>query len=248
MQPQWRLTNFIGVGGSPSFLQCLGTVFCPVSASATEAYGQLYLNPIMLVHLAWDILYARTIRPWSPISSQSVRGGRTGESYGQRAWSVALVLRIGKALRREYKVAEGTVADLICSCCAKATIRRFHDLGGTTGTPPVVLGPLDSCVGISIDHGENPPLQSNRPIAGKWAATARLGSGFPGPIGGLSSGCRRYPGRQPHTTQYPLDEPPVWSYAAKDALRSPKVEAVVSLERQSKQQRRRSLRLLPIAE
>lgn len=32
-------------------------------------------------------------------------------------------------------------------------------------------------------------------------------------------------------TQYPLDEPPVWVYTAKDALKSPKLEAVAEFRK-----------------
>jgi hypothetical protein len=47
-----------------------------------------------------------------------------------------------------------------------------------------------------------------------------------------------YRGRQPlpgdgsrEATQYPLDQPPVWSYAAKDALKSPQIEAVAAFRK-----------------
>ena len=118
---------------------------------ATVAGGQQ--NRILQTHER-DILDARTIAVVA-YSSQSA-GADAQENQRARLAVQEALLRW-----RRYQVAEATVADLI------VLVRKGHaqaaTIGGTTGTPAVVLGPLDSGVGISIHHGENPPLSRTDP-------------------------------------------------------------------------------------
>ena len=166
-----------------------------------------------------DILDARTIAVVA-YSSQSA-GADAQENQRAR-------LAVQEALHRwgRYEIVEATVADLI------VLVRKGHaqtaTIGGTIGTPPVVLGPLDSGTGISIHRGQDPPLSRTDPS--QASGRRRVGGSEGGSPDDL---LEVYLGRTPlpgdasrNATQYPLDEPPVWFYAANDALTPPKIEAV----------------------
>ena len=187
---------------------------------ATVAGGQQ--NRILQTHER-DILDARTIAVVA-YSSQSA-GADAQENQRARLAVQEALLRWGR-----YQVAEATVADLI------VLVRKGHaqaaTIGGTTGTPAVVLGPLDSGVGISIHHGENPPLSRTDPSQASGRPQLGSEAGSPDDLLEVYLGRSPLPGdASRNTTQYPLDEPPVWSYAAKDALRSPKIEAVAEFRK-----------------
>jgi hypothetical protein len=187
---------------------------------ATVAGGQQ--NRIPQAHER-DILDARTIAVVA-YSSQSA-GADAQENQMARLAVEEALLRWGR-----YEIVEATVADLI------VLVRKGHaqaaTIGGTIGTPPVVLGPLDSGTGISIHRGQNPPL--SRTDSSQASGRQRVGS----EVGSPDDLLEVYLGRSPlpgdasrNATQYPLDEPPVWSYAANDALRSPKIEAVAEFRK-----------------
>jgi hypothetical protein len=137
-------------------------------------------------------------------------------------------LEVQNALRDwgKYQVVpDAGVTDLIM------VVRKGHaqaaTIGGPTGPGPVVVGPVDSGVNIGVHRGQNPPLSrtdsshaSSRPLPGSE-------------IGSPDDLLEVYRGRQPlpddasrDATEYPLDENPIWVYTAKDALKSPKIEAV----------------------
>jgi hypothetical protein len=102
---------------------------------------------------------------------------------------------------------------------------------GTTTPPPVLIDPTGSGTNIGIHRGPSPPL--SRP-----SSTVAV----PGPLPGSEVGSDKdlldvylgstpLPGDVRNPTQHPLDEPPAWSYAAKDALKSPKLEAVAQFRK-----------------
>jgi hypothetical protein len=166
-----------------------------------------------------DILDARTIaivaHPASAAQdSQENQRARLEVQTAMRNWG-------------KYEVVpEPRTADLIM------VVRKGHTqattIGGTTTPPPVLVDPVGSGVHVGVHRGQNPPLTQTDPSGGSS-----------GPLTGSEVGSAEdllevYRGSQPlpgdgsrDKTQYPLDEPPIWSYTAQDGLRSPKVEAVV---------------------
>jgi hypothetical protein len=142
-------------------------------------------------------------------------------------------LEVETALRNwgKYQILpEGGNPDLIL------VVRKGHAHagtidGGTTNPPPVLLDPTDSGTIVGIHRGQDPPLsRPNSTVA------------VPGPLPGYEVGSDEdllevylgstpLPGDARNPTQYPLDEPPAWSYTAKDALKSPKLEAVAQFRK-----------------
>jgi hypothetical protein len=170
-----------------------------------------------------DILDARTI---AVVADPSPAAGDSQENQRSR-------LEVQNALRQWGKyqvVADAEVTDLIM------VVRKGHahaaTTGGPTGTSPTTVDPLDSGVNIGVHRGLNQPLSrtdssqiSSRPLPGSE-------------VGSADDLLEVYLGRQPlpgdgsrNATQYPLDEPPVWVYTAKDALKSPKIEAVAEFRK-----------------
>lgn len=180
-------------------------------------------KPISLTYQR-DILDARTI---AVIAYSSPQLGAQNLQENQRAR-----LEVQTALLKwgKYQVADTDTADLI------VVVRKGHaqasTVGGTTNPGPVVFDPGDSGTNISIHHGQNQPL--SRTESSQQISHPRLGS----EAGSAEDLLEIYLGRKPlagdasrNTTQYPLDEPPVWFYTAKDALKSPKIEAVVEFKK-----------------
>lgn len=138
-------------------------------------------------------------------------------------------LEVQNALRDWGKyqvVADPQVTDLI------VVVRKGHaqtvTAGGPTGASPVTIGPLDSGVNIGLHRGPNAPLSRTD------SSQASHGS----EMGSADDLLEIYRGSQPlagdasrDATQYPLDEPPIWTYTAKDALKSPKIEAVAQFRK-----------------
>jgi hypothetical protein len=170
-----------------------------------------------------DILEARTIA----VVAYSAAAAEDSQE-NQRAR-----LEVQTAMRNWGKyqvVAEGANADLIM------VVRKAHvqatTIEGTTTPPPVIVDPVGSGVNIGIHHGQSPPL--SRTDSSGARSQPRLGS----EVGSAEDLLEVYRGRTPlfgdasrNPTQYPLDEPPVWSYTGKDALKSPKIEAVAEFEK-----------------
>jgi hypothetical protein len=170
-----------------------------------------------------DILDARTI---AVVAYPSQAAADSQENQRSR-------LEVQNALRQwgRYRVvADPGVTDLII------VVRRGHaqaaTVGGPTGASPGTIDPLDSGVNIGIHRGPNQPLSRGE--------SSQIGSG---PLHGAEAGSEDdllevYRGHEPlpgdgsrNATQYPLDEPPVWVYTAKDALKSPKIEAVAEFRK-----------------
>ena len=191
----------------------LGSVLLAALAVAQQ-------KPISLQYQR-DFVEARTIAVVAASQSQlSAEGAQENERAR---------LEVQQALRNwgKYQVTQDTrSADLI------VVVRKGHRQATTvdpSSPPPVVFGPGDSGTNIGIHRGQNPPLSRTDPTSTR-VSSARIGSE-------ISSGedlFEVYLGSTPlpgdasrNMTQYPLDEPPAWSYAADDALKSPKLEAVV---------------------
>lgn len=142
-------------------------------------------------------------------------------------------LEVQNALRDwgKYRVvADAGTADLI------VVVRKGHAQAGTirtpTGTSPVTVDPMGSGVNIGVHRGQNPTL--GRTDSSQVSSRPQLGTEGGSPDDLLDV----YRGRQPlpgdgsrEATQDPLDQPPIWSYTAKDALKSPQIEAVAAFRK-----------------
>ena len=167
-----------------------------------------------------DIVEARTIAvvadpKSSAQDSQENQRARLDVQNALRSWG-------------KYEVvADPKIADLIM------VVRKGHAQaatigGGSTTPPPVVVDPTDSGIHVSVHRGQNQPLSqtdstqiSSQPQRGSEA-------GSPEDLLEVYRGSEPLPGdASREKTQYPLDEVPVWSYTATDALRAPRVEGVV---------------------
>ena len=97
-----------------------------------------------------------------------------------------------------------------------------------TGNPGVILYPSDTDATISVGHGQTQTRSRTDP---PHEAQPRVGT----QVGSTDDLLEVYLGRTPRiddasrdTTQYPLDDPPIWFYTATDALKPPRVEAVAT--------------------
>jgi hypothetical protein len=165
-----------------------------------------------------DILDARTV---AVVADPSPAAADSQENQRSR-------LEVQNALQAWGKyqvVADAGFADLIL------VVRKGHaqaaTVGGPTGPSPVTVDPLGSGVNIGVRRGQNPTL--SRSGSSQVSSQPRLGS----EAGSADDLLEVYRGRQPlpgdasrQATQYPLDDPPMWVYTAKDGLKPPKIEAV----------------------
>lgn len=120
-----------------------------------------------------------------------------------------------------YKVTpDPTAADLIIA--VRKGRAQATTINGTSNPTPVILDPGDSGVTIGIHRGQAPPLsRGDTPPAG--ASHPRVGT----QVGPAEDLFEVYRGR----TEYPLDNPPVFQYRAKNGLQAPKVEAVAKFRK-----------------
>jgi hypothetical protein len=191
----------------------LSSVFLVSLAGAQEkSIPQLYRR---------DIVDARTI---AVIAYPSSAVQDSQENQRARLEVQTAMLNWGK-----YQIESEESADLIM------VVRRGHTETATVGgtaIPPVLVDPTGSGVNIGIHRGQSPPL----------SRTGSAGAGSQPRTGSeVSSGedlLEVYLGRKPLSgdasrdpTEYPLDEPPAWFYAATDALKSPKIEAVAQFKK-----------------
>jgi hypothetical protein len=102
-----------------------------------------------------------------------------------------------------------------------------------SGSPHgAVLYPNDSGVTIGTHRGQPPPLSRSDPTPGQ--AQPRVGQ----EVGSPDDRLEVYLGITPRIddatrtrTQYPLDEPPIWSYTAENGLNPPGMEAVAKFRK-----------------
>jgi hypothetical protein len=127
-------------------------------------------------------------------------------------------------------VQDASTADLIV--VVRKGRAQSTTIGGTKDPAPVIVDPVGSGVNISIHRGENPPLSRTNPPP--QTSHPRVGT----EVGSAEDLLEVYRGRTPlagdasrNPTAYPLDEPPVWFYTAKDALKSPKIDAVAKFRK-----------------
>ncbi|HSY11477.1 MAG TPA: hypothetical protein VK976_04745 [Verrucomicrobiae bacterium] len=193
-----------------------------VSFVLVAAVANAQQQPISQIYKQ-DILDARTI---AVVAYPSSAAGDSQENQRSR-------LEVQNAMRQWGKyqvVADASVADLIM------VVRKGHaqaaTIGGPTGTSPATVDPLGSGVNIGVHRGQNPTL--SRSDSSQISSQPRSGS----EVGSPDDLLEVYRGRQPlsgdgsrDATQYPLDEPAVWTYTAKDALKSPKIEAVAEFRK-----------------
>jgi len=88
--------------------------------------------------------------------------------------------------------------------------------GGPTDNRPVYGQTTDSTIRIGAQQGQAPPLQDPS------ITPPNRGPQVSNEAGAIEDTFEVYRGN----VQYPLDNPPVWRYVAKDCLREPKVTAV----------------------
>lgn len=142
-------------------------------------------------------------------------------------------LEVETALQRWGKylvVSQADSPDLIM------VVRKGHAVastidGGTTGLPPVILDPNGSGTNIGVHRGQYPPLSRPGPSGAGPPPSLGAEVGSAEDLLDVYLGSTPLPGDTRNPTQYPLDEPPAWSYAAKDALKSPKLEAVAQFQK-----------------
>ena len=174
--------------------------------------------PISQAHKE-DILRARLVAMIPNSQSQAI----ADPQENQRA-RLDVEMAITKWGR--YQVTQDTsVADLII------VVRKGRARGTTiddtrTGNPGVILYPGDTGATISVGQGQTQPRSRTDP---PHEAQPRVGT----QVGSTDDLLEVYLGRTPRiddasrdSTQYPLDEPPIWFYTATDALNPPRVEAV----------------------
>jgi hypothetical protein len=117
-------------------------------------------------------------------------------------------------------VMDAQTADLVIS------VRRGHGnvanptIGGVPNDRPVIVQPNDSGIRVGAQQGRNTPLTDPN-------ATPPTGPHPQTEIGPSEDTLTVYRGQVEH----PLDAPPVWHYAAKDALNSPTVPAVAQFRK-----------------
>ena len=165
-----------------------------------------------------DVLRARLIAvvPYS----QARSADDSQENERARIDTKQALLKWGK-----YQVTDDpTMADLI------VVVRKGRSRSNTidTGNPSgVILYPSDGGVTIGGHRGQTPPLSRNPP------STGQRQPGVGQEVGSADDNLEVYLGGTPRIgdasrdkTQYPLDQPPIWSYTAPDSLKSPRMEAV----------------------
>ncbi len=109
-------------------------------------------------------------------------------------------------------------ADLVIS------VRRSHGkaisntTGGVPNDRPVIIEPINSGIRLGAQQGANTPATAGPPPPGPRPQTE---------IGPTEDTFILYRGR----VENPLDNAPVWRYAAKDALSSPSVPAVAQFQK-----------------
>jgi hypothetical protein len=109
-------------------------------------------------------------------------------------------------------------ADLVIS------VRRAHGkaisntTGGVPNDRPVIIEPINSGIRLGAQQGTSTPVTEGSPPPGPRPQTE---------IGPTEDTFILYRGG----VEYPLDSPPVWRYAAKDALSSPSVPAVAQFQK-----------------
>ena len=159
------------------------------------------------------VLQAKTvlvvIDPNAGISSSNPNENRTAQEDVEKAlmnWG-----RFSPAL-------DALSADLVIS------VRRGHGkavnntIGGVPSDRPVIMEPTDSGIRIGVQHGTPPPVTADSPPPRPHPQTE---------IGPTEDTFIVYRGK----AEYPLDNPPVWRYVAKDALSSPSVPAVAQFQK-----------------
>ena len=93
-----------------------------------------------------------------------------------------------------------------------------------------LVGPAGSDgVNIGIHRGQNPPLSQPNPAGTRPGLGSEAGSSED--LLDVYLGSTPLPGDARNPTQYPLDEPPAWSYTGTDALKSPNLEAVAQFRK-----------------
>ncbi len=184
------------------------------------AVGHAQQQPIPQTYRR-DILEARTIA----VVADPASAARDSQE-NQRAR-----LEVEAALRNwgKYQVtSEAGNPDLIM------VVRKGHaeaaTVGGTTTPPPVLVGPAGpDGANIGIHRGQNPPLSQTNPSGTRPGLGSEVGSAED--LLDVYLGSTPLPGEARNPTQYPLDQPPVWSYTGTDALKSPRLEAVAQFRK-----------------
>jgi hypothetical protein len=109
-------------------------------------------------------------------------------------------------------------ADLVISVRRGNGKAVNNTIGGAPNNRPVIIEPIDSGIRLGAQQGTNTPVTSDSPPPGSHPQTE---------VGPTEDTFILYRGK----VKDPLDNPPVWRYAAKDALSSPSVPAVAQFQK-----------------
>lgn len=191
-----------------SWVAC-SVVLISVAGAQETPILQPYVNEILRARLVAVVAYPES----EPVDNPQ-------ENQRARIDAQTAILKWGR-----YQVTQDTtVADLIVVVRKGRARATTIDSKNPSG---VILYPSDSGINIHVHRGQDPPLSRTDPPQGN--SHPRLGT----QVGSTEDLLEVYLGRTPpvdeasrNPTQYPVDEPPVWFYTAKDALKAPKVEAV----------------------
>ena len=140
-------------------------------------------------------------------------------------------LEVESALRKWGKyqvVSQNGNPDLIM------LVRKGHSQAATAGgttTPPVLVDPTGSGTDIGIHRGLNTPLSRSASSGVGTQGRAGYEVGSDQDLLDVYLGSTPFAGDGRNPSKYPLDDPPAWSYTGKDALQSPKLEAVTQFEK-----------------
>ena len=165
-----------------------------------------------------DVLRARLVAVVPYSQARSVDDPQANERA--RIDTKQALLKWGK-----YQVTDDpTMADLIIVVRKGSSHSTTIDPGNPSGT---ILYPSDGGITIGGHRGQTPPLSRNDPPPGQRQPRMGQEVGTPDDHLEVYLGSRaRIDDASRDNTQYPLDQPPVWSYTAPDALKSPRMEGV----------------------
>lgn len=199
-------------------MKWLFSILCPWILIAAALAQQ---KPIPQRYVT-DVLDARTV---AVVTSQAEPAEDPQENERARRDTEQALLKWGK-----YQVTgDPAHADLI------VLVRkgRAHSSTINTGGPPGTImypNPNDSGITIGTRHGQTPPLSRTDPPPGQ----PRMGQ----QVGSADDRLEVYLGGTPrigdatrNKTEYPLDEPPIWSYTEAHGLKAPQMDAVTQFQK-----------------
>jgi len=159
------------------------------------------------------VLEAKTvlvvIDPNAGISSSNPNENRTAQEDVEKA-----LMNWG----RFSPTLDASDADLVISVRRGPGKAVSNTIGGVPNDRPIIMEPTDSSIRIGVQQGTPAAVTADSPPPAPRPQTE---------IGLTEDTFIVYRGR----VDYPLDNPPVWRYVAKDGLSSPSVPAVAQFQK-----------------